>query len=283
MASTPGGFFRNSPSGRRTSDLFANTVQRGGRSGVRNPSTNLERLGPTVANPQAVTPDDAGTSPQGVSGLTRAWTGARNGDGSPNLTSASSDVQGVASRARAVQASSKAYAPTPYAPQQPAPGAPGTTQPPAPTATTNAAQQTESANPLTGTSNNLPMGKTETLPSTAPTTDINHARAMGYSSAGSGTPKGQDITTPGATPDAEANGTDPSAMPALGSNPGAPQTYSGGVGAYQRQFSNWNSASVYHDYVKKLFGSAPPTQPGSAPSMLAKTGPAFQPPGGDDT
>src|SRR5450756_817593 len=63
-------FFNNSAStGRRTSDLFANTAQRGGRGGVRNPSTNLQRLGPTVQN-QNATPDQpqTGPSPQGTSG-----------------------------------------------------------------------------------------------------------------------------------------------------------------------------------------------------------------------
>lgn len=272
--------FQNNPSAGRTNrgTLFPGGG-RGGRSRGALQMAPGQNLGPTVMTPQPDS-DTPGSSPQGKSGLTRAWTGARNGDGSPNLTNASKAVQGVAARAQNDVANSSTYAGdrnspalagniaagkiTPNAGMM-QPGSPQTMTPPPPTATTDAAQETESANPLTGTSNDLPMGKTQTLPSSTPATDINHGRAMGFSSKGQATPAGQDITTPGATPDADA---------AMNGNPGSTpdtQTFSGGMGAYQRSFSSPTSAAIYHDYVKKIFGSAPPQQPGQTPSMLART------------
>lgn len=276
--------FQNAPSGRTNRGVLMGGRGSKNRMGF-SPNSQNPNLGPTVMSP---TPDDTGSSPQGKSGLTRAWTGPRNGDGSPNLANASPAVKGVQARAQATST----YAGDRNSPELAAniasgkitpgpglnPGAPQTMTPPPPTATTNAAQETESANPLTGTSNDLPMGKTQTLPSTpaAPTTDINHARALGFSARGQQTPTGDDIATPGATPDADA---------AMNGNPGSTpdtQTFNGGMGAYSRSFSNPQSANIYHDYVKKLFGSAPPQQPGQVPSMLAKSPAAAPTPGAQD-
>lgn len=111
---------------------------------------------------------------------------------------------------------------------------PGITKPPA-TPTTVAAQQTESANPLTGDTNALPGGSVQ---------DLNHGRAMGFSTKGPTAPGGTDVKT---------------APPA-----GSPPTASvGGSGIYQRSFSSPTAAAIYHDYTRKLFGDA--GQPAATP------------------
>lgn len=79
-------------------------------------------------------------------------------------------------------------------------------------------QQTEAANPLTGTS-------TTQMPST--TSAINPGRAMGFTQRGAGVPRGMDATGGSSV---------------------------GGTGLYARQFSNPQSAAIYTDYVKRLFG-----------------------------
>jgi hypothetical protein len=70
------------------------------------------------------------------------------------------------------------------------------------------------------------------------TPDIDHARSLGLSTKGNGTPSGDDISAPGSTLEKSAQ----------------PDSFTGGTGQYQKSFSNPTSASIYHDYVKKLFG-----------------------------
>jgi len=80
------------------------------------------------------------------------------------------------------------------------------------------AQQTEAANPLTGTASTQMEG------TSAP---INAGKAMGFTQRGAGVPRGND-----------ASG---------GANVG-------GTGLYARRFATPQSAAMYSDYVKRLFG-----------------------------
>jgi hypothetical protein len=79
--------------------------------------------------------------------------------------------------------------------------------------------------------------------------DIDHARALGVSTKGNGTPGGDDVSTPG-----------------------QPASFAGGTGDAQRQFSNSTSAAIYGDYVKKLFGGGD----GSQPTGYAANGTSLQ-------
>lgn len=99
-----------------------------------------------------------------------------------------------------------------------------TAVPPSPSATPVAspttinAQQTESANPLTGDGNAQPGGTTD---------QVNAGSALGISRRGSTVPTGADAVT------------DASAI--------------GGSGIYARKFASPKSANLYGDFVKKLF------------------------------
>lgn len=88
---------------------------------------------------------------------------------------------------------------------------------PVASATTSNAQQTESANPLSGDGNKQPAG------STAP---VNPGAALGISQRGNSVPRGQDALA------------------------GGPST--GGIGLYKRQFSDPRAASVYDKTVRRL-------------------------------
>lgn len=102
---------------------------------------------------------------------------------------------------------------------QPALNTPGM---PVKSPTTAAASQTEGANPLTGDGNAQAGGTTDI---------VKPAQALGFAQRGAGTPPGQDA----------ASGKDPNM---------------GGTGLYAKKFSNPKSASLYDQYIKKLFGSA---------------------------
>lgn len=102
------------------------------------------------------------------------------------------------------------------APIQPALDTPGT---PVAGPTTDNAQQTESANPLTGDGNAQAGGTTD---------EIDPGSALGLNRRGASTPSGSDAV-------ADQN--------------------VGGSGLYARKFSNPRSASVYQEYVRKLFPS----------------------------
>lgn len=80
------------------------------------------------------------------------------------------------------------------------------------------AQQTEAANPLTGTAS------TQMESTSAP---VNAGKAMGFTQRGAGVPRGND-----------ASG---------GANVG-------GTGLYARRFATPQSAAMYSDYVRRLFG-----------------------------
>lgn len=85
--------------------------------------------------------------------------------------------------------------------------------------TTVAAQQTESANPLTGDGNQQVQG------ASAP---VDAGAALGFSRKGSSVPSGQDAQ---------------------------PTSNVGGTGLYARTFKSPKSASLYHDYVQRLFSA----------------------------
>ncbi len=99
------------------------------------------------------------------------------------------------------------------------PGSPAATlAAPVASPTTTGAQQTESANPLTGDGNAQAGGTTDA---------VNPASALGLNRRGATTPAGSDAQ-------------------------GASESI-GGTGLYARKFSNPKSAGVYESYVKKLF------------------------------
>lgn len=126
------------------------------------------------------------------------------------------------------------------------PGAPVTAP------TTVGAQQTETANPLTGDTNRNAGG------TVAP---VNPGRAMGFSRAGSGVPRGQDAApmaapAPVASPEQATQQKIGSSMKSTMDN--LRGKTAGGTGLYRRTFTNPQSAGMYDGYVKRLFGDALP-------------------------
>lgn len=112
------------------------------------------------------------------------------------------------------------YAPTAAPGDDPdnmAPAAPPSTRAVPATPTTSAAPQTESNNPLSGDTNRVPGGAT---------TSVNPAGAAGFSQRGAAVPAGDDELT-------------------------------GGRGIFARKFSSPQSAGIYGDYVRRLFGNEP--------------------------
>ena len=87
-------------------------------------------------------------------------------------------------------------------------------------ATTQNAQQTESANPLSGDGNAQPSGSTAA---------IRPGAALGIVQRGSSVPRGQDAQ---------------------------PGQHAGGTGLYRRNFATPQSASIYDNYVRKLFADS---------------------------
>jgi hypothetical protein len=100
----------------------------------------------------------------------------------------------------------------------PAPIQPALDTPGAPVAgpTTDNAQQTESANPLTGDGNAQPADTTD---------ELDPASALGLNRRGASTPQGTDAVA--------------------GQNVG-------GSGLYARKFNSPKGASIYSDYIKRL-------------------------------
>lgn len=157
----------------------------------------------------------------------------------------------------------------------------GPIQPPAagaPSPTTSGAQQTESANPLSGDGNSQPAGKTQDLPRSpgllkpAPQASINPGKALGYSLRGTGTPAGDDLNPgPAQTPQApDAQQTAGDEADEAAGTAGADQMHVGGVGDLQGSFKSPTVASAYHDFTKKLFSGNQPaanTQP-KKPGLL---------------
>ncbi len=118
----------------------------------------------------------------------------------------------------------RAYAPSPAANIDPGRpnlgGTMSTTPAPVSSPTTSNAQQTESANPLTGDGNAQPGGTTD---------QVNPGSALGISRRGSSVPSGTDALADSST--------------------------IGGSGIYARKFSSPKSANLYGDFVKKLFSA----------------------------
>lgn len=108
-----------------------------------------------------------------------------------------------------------ALPPTMPAAIQPALPAVGGT--PVASATTSNAQQTESANPLSGDGNAQPGATSDAL---------KPGMALGVVQRGTSVPRGQDAQ---------------------------PSSNVGGTGLYRRTFTNPKSASIYDQYVRKLF------------------------------
>lgn len=95
-----------------------------------------------------------------------------------------------------------------------------------------APQQVETANPLTGDGNAQPEES-----STPVGPGVNPARALGFSSRGTGLPKGDDIAT--------TNDDDEDKL-----------QHVGGSGSLAKRFSNPTSANIYGSFVKGLFGGS---------------------------
>lgn len=130
------------------------------------------------------------------------------------------------------------------------------------TPTTAAAQQTESANPLTGDTNSAPAGKTQDLasspvPTNLPTNELanarpfdpanmNHGRALGFSAKGPTSPGGTDVS--------------PVSRP---------------------QFSSPVAGQIYDSYVKNVFSGGSTGQPQGG-SFLQRSGGGYGSNGGDD-
>lgn len=181
------------------------------------------------------------------------------------------------------------------------------------TPTTSAAQQTESADPLTGTNNQVPGGATVPVappPSTGLTRagpapapghggiDVNSYVGSRYASPT--LPSGDDnpaaaISKPGyQPPETSEQGADQALRQRFGAPPnergavdvstGGPTTSApapdnanfGGIGKYRQQFSNPTSAAIYDGYVKKLFSQDAgnsPSQPQTPMTPVRRTPP----------
>ncbi len=197
-------------------------------------STGLTPLAPSGPAPRLVNPAAAvSPSPSAVTRSQMAERAARVARaGAPNAGGAIS--RSVAPGVTAVQR----YAPSPaanMAPDRPnlggtmtrggvttnVPGSPAATiAAPVVSSTTTAAQQTESANPLTGDGNDQAPGTTDA---------VDPGSALGLNRRGSSTPQGDDAVQSPASSNI------------------------GGSGLYARKFSNPRSAGVYESYIKKLF------------------------------
>lgn len=138
----------------------------------------------------------------------------------------------------------------------------GATQPTSspPPQVKSAAQQTESANPLTGDGNSAPTGSTTDVAPPAPA--INPGKALGATSRNPAVaPQGQDMASAEEkNPNEGENDEDEDdSAPA-----GGPM---GGTGAYQKAFSSPTSKDAYSQGVRRLFGGQPvsgsqPKKPG---------------------
>jgi hypothetical protein len=71
---------------------------------------------------------------------------------------------------------------------------------------------------------------------------------MGFSSKGQGTPTGTDLGQP---------------------TPATPPSFTGGNGAMKRSFTNPTSASIYHSYVRGIFGDKDEEEPDLAGEALS--------------
>jgi hypothetical protein len=164
----------------------------------------------------------------------QAWRGTTRPGAGPTPTPTATDT-----RARFDTAGRDLKVGAPATPGQNPNGVPGLYQPPKPDASMVLAQttlpQSEANNPLT----NAAAGK---QPVTGGSVDV--GQVMGFSRRGNRVPGGQD---------------------ALPQDPNV-----GGNGLYARRFSNPTSASIYHNYVKGLFGDEE-DQPRAA-GVLARTG-----------
>lgn len=107
--------------------------------------------------------------------------------------------------------------PTPAAAPAAAQAAPSPVKPP---------QQTEAANPLSGTATTQPEDSTAPIAGVQPQPA---AKSLGLATRGAGTPAGQDAA------------------------PRDPNV--GGSGIYARRFANPQSAGTYDAYVRRIFGS----------------------------
>ncbi len=128
--------------------------------------------------------------------------------------------------------------------------------------TTSGAQQTESADPLTGDNNKVPGGTTVPV---APPVAPKPGAKLSINGRNF-----QPTATPNAKPAISING---QSLPATE----ADQANYGGTGTYRQKFSNPTSAAIYDGYVKKLFsnqdeGSAPP-QPQTAMTPVRRAPP----------
>ena len=126
----------------------------------------------------------------------------------------------------------------------------------------NRPPQTERANPIVN-GGGMPQPEGSSVPVAKPVTpppaSLDAARAMGFKQSGMKSPTGQDApASPAASPvsaeDAPGSA-DPMAPASGGDQP--QKAHVGGVGAYARSFTNPNSAAIYHDYTRQLFGGAP--------------------------
>lgn len=114
---------------------------------------------------------------------------------------------------------------------------------------------TESTNPLTGGPSPAPTGSDKVIAASTPTPDINHSRALGYSTRGSSIPKSTD------------------AQPPTADNTSS-QSFPGGIGAFKQPFSNPTSAAIFHGFTKKLFSGNNQSNSTPGAGVLTRAAPA---------
>jgi len=147
----------------------------------------------------------------------------------------------------------------------------------------NRPPQTERANPL---ANGGGPPQVEGTSRAVPAPTLQPGKAMGYSQRGNRTPPGDDLNqgqaaaTPAAGPGTEETYDAATAPPGPQGDLAAAREgvqsdlqgggHMGGIGQYARKFSNPTSASIYHDYTKRLFGGAATPK---AKTNLTRTGP----------
>ncbi len=187
---------------------------------------------PGATNPAPYTPRNLGTMTS--ADLDRSPTGTVLGQ-RPTLTGAPVRSGYAEYKSPLTRVPPQAMAPT----MTPSSALARTPAAPVAAPTTIQAQQTESANPLTGDTNANAGG------TSAP---VNPGQAMGFSRAGASTPAGQDAMPEQSTQEKIGAATS-ATLSSIGGKP------TGGIGLYRRRFSTPQAANMYTDYVRRLFPS----------------------------
>ena len=151
----------------------------------------------------------------------------------------------------------------------------------------------ESSNPLNNATQpkQIEGAKVDVAPITPPPAKdtLDAGKALGITQRGNASAPGKDVNAPAPKPDVDqisdtdTSATAPDAQPqdSVDSSPQSvesdlkasadeTQQHLGGHGAYQRSFSNPQSAQIYHDYYSKLTGDKTP-RPGSSPAKPTGT------------